>query len=138
MNGNRPGKPPKPPLKAPNGDIQLGVADFFNPSNRTASQKGADEQRAGEAHAKLVAEDRAAQAERDAAAAAKRRPPGRPRLTSGISSRGDHPSLGEEDTKRKKRKLSHRRKPKSNWWHPAIIMPILEAVAQPGYAGGYR
>jgi len=65
MNGNRPGKPPKPPLKAPNGDIQLGVADFFNPSNRTASQKGADEQRAGEAHAKRVAEDRAAISSRE-------------------------------------------------------------------------
>jgi hypothetical protein len=35
MNGDRPGKPPKPPLKAPKGDIQLGVADFFKPSNRT-------------------------------------------------------------------------------------------------------
>jgi hypothetical protein len=35
-------------------------------------------------HAKWVAEERAAQVERDAAAAARKRPPGRPRLTSGI------------------------------------------------------
>jgi len=28
--------------KAPKGDIQLGVADFFKPSNRTASEKRAD------------------------------------------------------------------------------------------------
>jgi hypothetical protein len=42
MNGDRPEKPPKPnPLKAPNGDKQLGVADFFKPSNRTASEKKA-------------------------------------------------------------------------------------------------
>jgi hypothetical protein len=69
MNGDRPGKPPKPPLKAPKKNIQHGVADFFKPSNRTASVKGADEQRAGVAHAKWVAEERAAQVERDAAAA---------------------------------------------------------------------
>jgi hypothetical protein len=56
MNGDRPGKLPKPPLKASKGNIQLGVADFFKPSIRTASVKGADEQRAGVAHAKWVAE----------------------------------------------------------------------------------
>jgi hypothetical protein len=37
MNRDRPGKPLEPPLKAPMGEIQLGVADFFKPSNRTAS-----------------------------------------------------------------------------------------------------
>ena len=43
--------------------------------------------------------------------------------------------MGRKDIKRKKRKLSYKRKPKINWWHPAVIMPILEAVAQ-GYTGG--
>jgi len=40
MNGDRPVKPPKPPLKAPMGYKQLGVADFFKPSNRTAIRRG--------------------------------------------------------------------------------------------------
>ena len=92
MNGDRPGKPPKPPLKASKGDIQLAWGcRLLQTQHRTASVKGADEQRAGVAHAKWIAEERAAQVERDAAAAAaKRRSPGRPRLTSGISSRGAH------------------------------------------------
>ena len=38
MNGDRPGKPPKPPLK---GD-KFRVADFFKPSYRTASKKAAE------------------------------------------------------------------------------------------------
>jgi hypothetical protein len=29
MKKDRPGKPPKPPLKAPKGNKLLGVADFF-------------------------------------------------------------------------------------------------------------
>jgi hypothetical protein len=32
---------------APKGNIQLRVADFFKPSNQTASQKAAEEQQAG-------------------------------------------------------------------------------------------
>jgi hypothetical protein len=54
-------------------------------------------------------------------AAAKKRKPGRPpKLASGISSRGAGPLLGRKDTKRKKRKLNNKRKPKSNWWHPPL------------------
>ena len=49
MNGSRPGKPPKPPHKAPKGDKQLGVADIFGPSNRTASEKEATEEEAAKA-----------------------------------------------------------------------------------------
>ena len=95
MNGNRPGKPPKPPLKAPNGDIQLGVADFFKPSNQTAREKKTAEREAAKAHAERVAGDRAAEAERDAATAEKKRMPGRPpKLASGISSRGAGPLWG--------------------------------------------
>jgi hypothetical protein len=37
------GKPLEPPLKAPKGDKQHGVADFFKPSSRTASEKKAAE-----------------------------------------------------------------------------------------------
>jgi hypothetical protein len=60
MNGGRPGKPPKPLLKAPKGDRQLGVADFFKPSIQTASEKKATEGEAAKAHAESVAGDRAA------------------------------------------------------------------------------
>ena len=49
-------------------------ADFFRPSNRTVSEKKAAEGEAAMAHAERVAGDRAAQA----AAAAKKRKPGRP------------------------------------------------------------
>ena len=62
MNRDRPGKPPKLPLKAPKGDKQLGVADFFKPDSRTASEKRAAEGEAAKAQAK-----------RDAAAAAMKR-----------------------------------------------------------------
>jgi hypothetical protein len=62
MNGDRPGRPPKPPLKAPKENIQLGVADFFKPSNRTSSEKKAAEGEAAKAHGERVARDRAAQA----------------------------------------------------------------------------
>ena len=100
MNGGRPGKPPKPLLKAPKGDRQLGVADFFKPSIQTASEKKATEGEAAKAHAESVAGDRAAQAEWDAAA--KKREPGRPpKLASGISSKGTGPLLGRKNTKRK-------------------------------------
>ena len=37
------GKPTKPLLKAPKGDKQLGVADFFRLGTRTASEKKAAE-----------------------------------------------------------------------------------------------
>jgi hypothetical protein len=55
MSGKRPGKPPKPPLKALKGDKQLGDADFFKPSNRTASEKKAAEGEAAKARAERVA-----------------------------------------------------------------------------------
>jgi len=107
MNRHKPGKPPKPPLKVSKGDKQLGVADFFESSNRLASEKKAAEGEAAKAYAERVARDRAAETEWDAAAAAKKRKPGRrPKLASGISSRGAGPLLGRKDTKWKKRKLS--------------------------------
>ena len=56
-----------PPLKAPKGDEQLGVVDFFKPSNWTADKKKAAEGKAAKAHAERVAGDRAAQAEWNAA-----------------------------------------------------------------------
>ena len=102
INGDRPGKLPKPPLKATKGYKQLGVADFFKPSNQTAREKKTAEREAAKAHAERVAGDRAAEAERDAATAEKKRMPGRPpKLASGISSRGAGPLLGRKDTKRK-------------------------------------
>jgi len=45
MSGDRPGKPPKPPLKTPKGNKQLGVAGFYKPSNRTASENKGRQQR---------------------------------------------------------------------------------------------
>jgi hypothetical protein len=55
-----PRKPPKPALKAPKEDKQLGVADFFKPDIWTASEKKAAEGEAAKAHAERVAGDRAA------------------------------------------------------------------------------
>ena len=111
MNGDGPGKHPKPPITAPKGYKQLRVAEFLKPSNRTASEKKAAEGEAAMAHAERVAGDSAAQAEWDAAA--KKRKPGRPsKLASGISSRGAGPLLGRKHTKWKKHKLSDKRKPK--------------------------
>jgi hypothetical protein len=78
MNGKRPPR-----------HKQLVVGDCFKPSSRTASQKAAEDQRAGDMQ--RVEEDRAAKllAERDAvAAAARQRPPNGPRLTSAISRGG--------------------------------------------------
>jgi len=43
MNRDRPGGPPKTFPKAPKGNMQLGAADLFKPSNRTASAKKAAE-----------------------------------------------------------------------------------------------
>jgi len=43
MNGDRPGGLSKPPPKDPKGNMQLGVADFFKPSNRTVSENKAAE-----------------------------------------------------------------------------------------------
>ena len=60
MNGKRPPR-----------HKQLVVGDCFKPSSRTASQKAAEEQQAGKAHAERVAGVRAGEA-----AAAAKRPPG--------------------------------------------------------------
>jgi hypothetical protein len=61
------------PSRAPKGEQHLGVADFFKLRNWTASKKKAAEGEVAKAHAERVAGDRAAKAEWDAAAAAKKR-----------------------------------------------------------------
>jgi hypothetical protein len=54
---DRLGRPPKPPPKAPEGIKRLGVADFFKPSNWTASDKKAAEGKVAKAHAEHFAGD---------------------------------------------------------------------------------
>ena len=77
-NGFGPGGPPKLPHRPLRGTNSTG--DLFMPSERASDGKAAVEQRAAKACAKR-------DATAAAAAAAKKRPAGRPRLTSGISSK---------------------------------------------------
>jgi hypothetical protein len=45
--------------------------------------------------------------------------------------------LRKTDIDGEKRKMSDKRKPYSNWWCPAIIMPLLGDMTQPELSEGY-
>ncbi len=108
-----------------------------------AAVAAANQQHVQKEHARMLVgrEQRAAAA---AAAAAKRKP-GRPRKQPAVAHGVQHgASLPTAPNRRRDREAklqqrtshrsSKRRQEKHNWWHPAIIMPILDAVAsQRGY-----
>ena len=45
--------------------------------------------------------------------------------------------MRKTDIDGEKRKMSDKRKPYSNWWCPAIIMPLLGDMTQPELSEGY-
>ena len=106
------------------------ITAWFRPVDKqgAAEQLQKEHDRSKEA-SKQAAEDRKAH---ELAAAATKRKPGRPRKQSIIVDRPLAGRVSKPAKKlkeaRRKAKSELRRGPKTNWWHPVLILPILMAV----------
>jgi hypothetical protein len=108
MNRDRPGGPPEPsPRNIYSLGLQTSSSLVIGQQVRRRQQRGR-QQRLMQSVLRGIGQYRQKQQQR-----------------RGFSSRGAGPLLGKKDTKRKRTKLSHKKKPKSSWWHPAVVVPIL-------------
>ena len=117
----------KEPPRAPVGRVQTGMASFCKPPP-TAEQQHLQE---GQKFKQQVQNQRADNQQR-AAEAAKHKP-GRPRKDAfGMHSILSKARMKQQENKRpdrerKKTRSVARRRARCNWWHPAVIIPVLES-----------
>jgi len=121
----------KEPPRAPVGRVQTGMASFCKPPP-TAEQREQQHLEEGQKFKQQVQKQRADNQQRAAKAAKHKRKPGRPRKDAfGMHSILSKARMKQQENKRpdrerKKTRSVARRRARCNWWHPAVIIPVIE------------
>ena len=115
----------KEPPRAPVGHVQTGMASFCKPPP-TAEQCEQQHLEEGQKFKQQVQKQRAACSKGSQAQ------PGRPRKDAfGMHSILSKARMKQQENKRpdrerKKTRSVARRRARCNWWHPAVIIPVIE------------
>ena len=113
------------------GRVQTGMASFCKPPP-TAEQREQQHLEEGQKFKQQVQKQRADNQQRAAKAAKHKRKPGRPRKDAfGMHSILSKARMKQQENKRpdrerKKTRSVARRRARCNWWHPAVIIPVIE------------